>query len=164
MNTFVGALLEFQKLDSLYGIASAMANIALLYQLHGKNIEARAQYEQALSIFDDLENQAGITQTLTNLGLICQEEQEWEQAHDHFEQALAGYRELGDVHGEAIALVNLARLCALRGDAARAESFASDARALSEARGFDDQLARLEGFEAMVADRECAARRSDDEQ
>ena len=53
-------------------------------------------------------------------------------------------------------LVNLAHLYHSRGDSERAELFALEARALSEASGFDDQLNRLESLGAGEGDKRVA--------
>ena len=140
----LAAIAGFHRADSLHGVASCMASLALLYQVCNRLTEAKLQYCEALNLFARLGDRSNIARTLGNLGLISKEEGDMKAAIGYQEQALAGYRELQDSHGEATTLVNLAQLHKVQGERAQTDEYARRARRICADRGYQDRLMRLD--------------------
>ncbi|RAQ96295.1 tetratricopeptide repeat protein [Thermogemmatispora tikiterensis] len=83
--------------------------LGTLFQNHGRPEQARACYEQALSILQRLDDFQAQVATLHNLGTLLAREQP-EQARRYYEQALLILRQTGDRRGEAFTLHNLGQL------------------------------------------------------
>ena len=121
----------------------ALASIARLYQVVNKNVEAKLEYQEALSFFIRIDDHVQINKTMANLGLVLQEEGDWQQAREYFEQALEGYKDYGDQHGIVTCQVSLGHLFNQTGDGKRGLEFLSKAYSSSRAFQFEDQIERI---------------------
>jgi len=146
------AIAGFQKEESLYGLGTSLAGLALLYQVCDRLVEARLQYQEALAIFTRIGDRSNIAKTLGNIGLLYREEGEMQYAIDYQQMALSAYREIGEAHGEATILVNLAHLFQTLEESVEADKYAAEARNLCIAKGYQDQLMRLESTLARSLD------------
>jgi tetratricopeptide (TPR) repeat protein len=86
----------FESIGDEAGLAEALQVTGTVNAQRGNLSEARAAYEESLSIRERLGDTAGVAAITNNLGIVAQQEGDIDRARALGEKALALYRELGD--------------------------------------------------------------------
>ncbi|MFX0064826.1 MAG: tetratricopeptide repeat protein [Candidatus Hermodarchaeota archaeon] len=95
------------KLDDLYGMASTLNNIGLVYMDTGKPQEALKHYQEAYELFTQGIDLHGIASTLGNMGTVYMQTGKPQEALKHFQEAYETHKRLGNLHGMANQLTNM---------------------------------------------------------
>ncbi|MDW8013622.1 MAG: tetratricopeptide repeat protein, partial [Archaeoglobaceae archaeon] len=91
----------FRKLDDKEGIATALHNIGMIYQLRGEYDLALKCYNEALEIGREIKDKEGIAGTLNNIGVIYKDRGEYDLALKYYNEVLQIFREIGYKEGIA---------------------------------------------------------------
>ena len=138
------AAAEFSSLKCFPDLGRVMGSVGTLYQLADRPLEARVQYEQALTLFQRIGDHAQTVTTVGNLGLLHENEGSLGQAETYFNEAIEGFADLGDQRGEAMFLVNLVRLLCRQGRQTQAASLYERARDVCIRNDYHDEIERLD--------------------
>jgi adenylate cyclase len=119
----------YQRLGDSAGISNILADIGEIYRLQGKYVEARAYYDESLTLSESIAEprlrQKARAHALKGAGTVATWQGDYETARKLNEESLAIRRELGDTPGVATLLNNL-------GIIARFQRELFDARRMNE--------------------------------
>jgi tetratricopeptide (TPR) repeat protein len=121
-------------------LASARARIAFLEE--GDLVEARENYEQALSIYKEIDKSEGIADTLTNLGNIYLRLGKTKEAIKHYEESLEHLRKLNKREPLSDTLNDLGEILISQGEYKQAEARLKEALKFRREPGKDIRVAR----------------------
>jgi predicted ATPase len=121
--------------------AWALRGAGILAHMQGDYAQARALYDESLTLHRALANKAGIAAALSGLGHVALRLGYYRTARTSFEQSLAYQRELGSQRGIAGALGDLGTVARLQGEHARAERLCTERLALVRALGLKRDVA-----------------------
>ncbi len=108
------ALALFRAVGEVWGEASVLGNLGLLFMERGRMDEAGKAQEQALALHRSVRHRKGEGIALGNLAVLHRRIGQGARAAQECEDALAIHREVGNRREEGVALGNLGLLCAER--------------------------------------------------
>jgi len=98
------------------GLAAALGNIGLIYQIKGELDKALDYHQQALKTHSEIGYREGEANALGNIGIIYQTKGDLDKALVYHQQALKINREIGRKEGEASQLGNIGIIYRKKGD------------------------------------------------
>ena len=103
----VKALLLYQKIDNLSGVAAQLGNLGVISEFTSKLPEALHFYHRALKIYQDLKDDLSISFVHNNIGIVYQTMGLFEPALSHQQKAYNIKKNLNDTAGMASTLNNI---------------------------------------------------------
>ncbi|MFX1446177.1 MAG: tetratricopeptide repeat protein [Promethearchaeota archaeon] len=119
--------------------ASALNNIATIYDIQGNYPEAIKHFEAAFQIFEQIGNLGEKATALSNIGTIYKKHGNYPEALKRFEETLQINEQLGNQRGKAIVLENIGMTYSLQ------EKYPEALQRLGEALKIYEQLGDLKG-------------------
>ena len=145
----------YQHLGDSAGVSNALADIGEIYRLQGKYTEARAYYDESLSlaavIADPGVRQRARAHTLKGAGTVATWQGDYDTARALNEESLALRRELGDTPGVATLLNNLGIIARFQRDLSGARQMNEESLALFREMGDRWAVGQLLNNQACVA-------------
>jgi non-specific serine/threonine protein kinase len=96
-----------RELGDEVGIAGALNNLGVAYDMGGDHARARELYEECLVVSRTLGDPMRIASALMNLGIVSRQQGDADRAAAYYGESLALMREMGNTRGVAIGLLNL---------------------------------------------------------
>ena len=131
--------------------AEALNGAGVLAQMQGDYAEARALYEESLTIRRQLGNQRGIAATLNNLGNVARDQGDYAGARALYEESLTIYQQLGDQGSIADLLTNLGIVAFYQGDYAGTRALYEESLTIYRQLGNQGRIADALGNLGLVA-------------
>ena len=125
--------------------AKALNGAGNLAWNQGDYSEARAQYEESLSIFRELRDKWGIAMSLGNLGIVAYWQGDYSAARALLEESLSIRRELEDKWGIAHSLNNLGIIAEQQGSKSEARALLEESLSISRELGNKQGIAEALG-------------------
>src|SRR5688572_28748544 len=145
----------YQHLNDSAGISNVLADIGEVYRLQGKFTEARAYYDESLSlaagIADPRLRQKARAHALKGAGTVATWQGDYATARELNQESLALRRELGDTPGVATLLNNLGIIARFQSDLASARQMNEESLALFREMGDRWAVGQLLNNQACVA-------------
>jgi predicted ATPase/class 3 adenylate cyclase len=145
----------YQNLRESAGVSTVLADIGEIYRLQGKFTEARAYYDESLSlaasITDPRVRQTARAHALKGAGTVATWQGDYDTARALNEESLALRRELGDTPGVATLLNNLGIIARFQRDLRDARQMNEESLALFREMGDRWAVGQLLNNQACVA-------------
>ena len=145
----------YHQLGDNAGLSHTLADIGEIHRLQGKYTEARAYYEESLTlaagIDDSRVRQKARAHALKGAGTVATWQGDYATARELNQESLALRRELGDTPGVATLLNNLGIIARFQGDLAEARQMNEESLALFRAMGDRWAVGQLLNNQACVA-------------
>ena len=145
----------YQRLGDIAGVSNVLADIGEIYRLQGKFAEARAYYEDSLSlaagITDPRLSRKARAHALKGAGTVATWQGDYATARELNQESLALRRELGDTPGVATLLNNLGIIARFQRDLPGARQMNDESLALFREMGDRWAVGQLLNNQACVA-------------
>jgi tetratricopeptide (TPR) repeat protein len=147
------ALERFRRHENRRGESATLSNIAAAAYFQGDYAQARAAYEQTLSISALIGDRLAESDALGNLGAVAREQGDYAQARMFFEQAIIACRAIDNRWGETAALNGLGNVALAQGNYDTAQALQGAALQLSRQIGYRlfEGIALVNLGEALLA-------------
>ena len=146
---------SYQRLGDSAGISNILADIGEIYRLQGKYAEARAYYDESLTLAESISaprlRQKARAHALKGAGTVATWQGDYATARTLNEESLAIRRELGDTPGVATLLNNLGIIARFQRDLAGARQMNEESLALFREMGDRWAVGQLLNNQACVA-------------
>jgi non-specific serine/threonine protein kinase len=109
----------------------ALLGAGRLAVLQGDYGQAKAFYEESLSLYRKLQDKEGIASSCFSLGIVAQRQSDYRRAMMLWEESLAMFRELGNKRYIALSLTSLGQIAEVQGDYSLANALHEESLASS---------------------------------
>lgn len=134
---FNEAITSAQQVSYDEGLAKALKNKAISYDIQGHSNEAVSYYQDALVILENLNDTLGISRVKNNLGIAYKNLGDVETAKKFYKESLVLKELLGDIRGVAYGQNNIGELYQMDGDYTEALDFFEESNATLNSLGDD---------------------------
>ncbi|MEP1921834.1 MAG: ATP-binding protein [Ekhidna sp.] len=123
------------SIDYTQGIAQALKNKAISYDIQGNSNQAIVYYQQSLALLEGLRDTLGISKLKNNLGIAYKNLEDLETARKFYEESIELKELLGDVRGVAYGLNNVGELFQKEGKNVKALAYFTKANLIVDSLG-----------------------------
>jgi tetratricopeptide (TPR) repeat protein len=120
----------FQELGDKYIVATSLNGLGNVALDVGDYTQARARYEESLSLFRELGDRYGVAGSLLSMGEVSRCLEDYDASRPQFEESLAMWKALGEKWNLAMTLHNLGHVVHHQGSDAEARTIFTESLAL----------------------------------
>ncbi len=124
------AMLLSQELNYQLGLANALNNLGLVYNMLGNYQQSMGSYLESVRVSQSIGDKTGVANAYHNLGLAFKEKQDYSKALDFYERSLEIARQLDDKARIASPLNNIGTIYSLKKEYGKALKNYNEALAL----------------------------------